>query len=121
MPREPFTPDGRGVVRITEAKGRQVEVKEYRCTVSQADLGVGMAWENLAENKTYHVNLDGKHSTCDCLWACYKAHVKPCRPIAAGLLLLDQGRLVVPTVETPEPLSEEPITDATSCQAMYGA
>jgi len=117
---EPFSPDSLGVVRITEVKGRKVEEKTYACTVFRCDFGIGMAWENTDEGKTYHVNLDGPHrSTCDCPWGTYGCHKKPCRHVAAGLTLQAEGRLVVPPVE--EPLSEEPITDRAGRYVLCGA
>lgn len=101
---QPFTPDGRGAVRISETKpGRKkVEVKEYHVTVFRADFGIGLAWDNQDEGKTYHTNLDGKNSTCDCPWGTYGGHKKPCRHVAAGLVLLAEGKLVVPGGEEAE-------------------
>jgi SWIM zinc finger len=107
---QPFT-NGVAEVRIVETTDGVPDVKDYSVARLVTDFGTGLEWVN-PEGMTYHVNLNGEQSTCDCPWGTFKAHLKPCRHVAAGLAMQAAGKLDAPArVEEPAPAAE-PITPA---------
>jgi SWIM zinc finger len=97
---QPFV-NGVGQICITETTDGVPDVKDYTVTRLVTDFGIGLEWLN-PEGATYHVNLNGEHSTCDCPWGTYRSHLKPCRHVSASLAFQASGKLDVPAhVEEP--------------------
>lgn len=97
-----------GKLSITETKGRKTETTVYFVTCMDSDMGgacyqlakVGQEQQDGATvygvAEKYNVRLAGPDSSCDCPWGTYGAQKKPCRHVAALLVLAGLGKLDAP-------------------------
>jgi hypothetical protein len=76
-----------GIVRITAGRSCQ----DYDLARVPADFGAGFRLTKLlGEHDTYHVNLNGQASLCDCLGHTHHGH---CKHVDALAALVRAGRL----------------------------
>jgi hypothetical protein len=77
----PLNAEGKnGVIRIVVGK----MIEEYTVSRIASDFGTGFQLDKIGWDETnYHVNLDGKSSTCDCKGHLQHGHCKHCDGLQA--------------------------------------
>jgi hypothetical protein len=91
-----FALAGRCEVRVTETQGHKITTDTYLLERQPSAFGVAFWVRKCSDEREQYdvlLNAPGGGHTCDCKWATYKGHLKPCRHIEAALQAVRERKI----------------------------